>query len=218
MNRTIAERCHGRVILGGVTAAISSDNFDRTTKPAPGSLLAGPDPIPAGMIAGADGVVGTSDDVVNPWAGEPGGKHVSWGDDGWNFSAGRTVGPHGVGGLSTNYNLEQRRSEPHQLVGYANCVEEGQGCIFTATQIKGVGSCETFKDDVVESGVPLLSPSVDTHAVKLFILDSGKGSLDLIHIDPSGNLQADFLGRKDQAGFPYWVNNYIGFDPELPRP
>jgi hypothetical protein len=214
----IADKCHGRVIRGSVTAATSSDNFDPTTKPAAGSVLAGPDPIPAGNIAGPDGIAGTADDIPNPDAGDPGGKYVGYNSGAWTFAAGRAGGSDALGGLSTNYGSTQRANKAHQLMGYAKGVETGKGCIFTATQIKGVGYGTVVKGDASSAGVPALSPSADAGAIKLFILDSGAGSLALMHIDPAGTMRGAYLGRKTNWGAPYYVNNYLALDPAPARP
>ncbi len=214
----IADKCHGRVIRGSVTAPISSDNFDRTTKPAAGSPLAGPDPIPAGLVAGPDGISGTADDIPNPDAGDAGGKYAGHNAGAWVFSAGQAGGADALGGLSTNYASVDRQNKAHQMIGYAKGLEPGKGCIFTATQIKGVGNAPAFKADAHASGVPALSPSADPGAIKLFILDSGMGSLALMHIDPSGNMRKAYMGRKTVWGVPYYVNNYLALDPEPSRP
>jgi hypothetical protein len=60
--------------------------------------------------------------------------------------------------------------------------------------------------------VPVLTPSTDSGAIKLFILDSGAGSLALMHTTPSGTLQGAYVGRKSMFGFPYYVNTYIALD------
>lgn len=214
----IADKCHGRVIRGGVTAATSSDNFDNTTKPAAGSPLAGPDPIPAGTLAGPDGLPGTADDIANPYAGDPGGKYVGNNAGTWTFAAGRAGGSDALGGLSTYYASPERAGEAHQMIGYAKGEETGKGCIFTATQIKGVGYAPIVKSDAATAGVPALTPSADAGAIKLFILDCGAGSLALMHIDPTGTMRGAYMGRKTNFGFPYYVNNYLALDPAPPRP
>jgi hypothetical protein len=234
---TIADKCHGRVIRGGVTATTSSDNYDPSTKPAKGSDLAGPDPIPAGILPGPDGMVGTSDDIVNPagiFAGSdgvlgtlddianpydtPGGKYVGWNSGAWTFAAGRAGGSDALGGLSTFYASPNRIDKAHQMIGYAKGLESGKGSIFTATQIKGVGYGPIVKADASIAGVPVLTPSADAEAIKLFILDSGAGSLALMHIDPTGTMRGAYMGRKTNFGYPYYVNNYLALDPVPPRP
>ena len=215
----IVDRCHGRVIGASTIAAISSDNYDPTTKPANGSVLAGPDPIPAGMIAGPDGLIGTSDDIPNPDAGTPGGKFIAYtAGPGWNFSAGQADGDDALGGLSTYYDNPSRQAIPHQMIGHALGIEQGKGCIFTATEIKGFGYVPTFAAYARTSGVPPLSPSADSAAIQLFILDSGAGSLALMHIDPSGAIRSAYIGRKSKFGFPYYVNNYFALCPTKARP
>lgn len=203
MAGNVANKCHGRVITGGVTRVISSDNYDTSTTPAAGSPLAGPDPIP-----------GTTD---------PGGKYVGWiqnpqGGGSWNFAAGRATGWRAMGGLSTNYGSPLRVDKAHQMVGFAKGAETGKGSVFTATQIKGVGIAPTFAAAAKLSGVPPLVPSADPNAIKLFILDSGAGSLGLMHKDPSNTLQDAYIGRKSAWGIPYYVNNYLMFYPAKPRP
>jgi hypothetical protein len=144
MDSNIADKCHGRAIIAGITAAISSDNFDTTTRPEKESQLAGPDPIPAGLIAGPDGATGTADDIANPDAGDPGGKYVGFNSGIWSFAAGRAVGSEALGGLSTNYSSAERADKAHQMIGCWNALEVGKGCVFTATQIKGVGGAPGF--------------------------------------------------------------------------
>ena len=214
----IVDKCQGRVMLYGFPEFISSDNFDPTTKPAAGSVLAGPDPIPAGMAAGLDGILGTADDIPHPNAGEPGGKYVGYNGGAWTYAAGLAGGSEALGGLSTNYDSDRRKNKAHQLIGYAKGVEPSRGCIFTATQIKGVGIAPIFKSAAGDSGVPALVPSTDAGAIKLFILDSGAGSLALMHIDPSGSIQTAYNGRKSKHGIPYYVNNYLALDSTVPRP
>lgn len=214
----IADKCHGRVIRGGATAATSSDNFDPTTQPTAGSVLAGPDPIPTGPIAGSDGVFGTGDDIPNPDAGTAGGKFVGKNSGAWSFTAGLAGGSDALGGLSTNYASPSRANKAHQMIGYAEVEEPSKGCVFTATQIKGTGYAPIVKADASIAGVPALTPSVDAGAIKLFILDSGAGSLALMHIDPTGTMRGAYMGRKTNFGFPYYVNNYLALDPAPPRP
>jgi hypothetical protein len=214
----IADKCHGRVIRGSVMAATSSDNFDKTTILAAGSQLAGPDPIPAGKLAGPDGIKGTADDIENDYANTPGGKYIGNNAGTWTFAAGRAGGSDALGGLSTNYASDERADKAHQMMGYAKGLETGKGCIFTATQIKGVGYGTIVKGDASSAGVPALSPSSDAGAIKLFILDSGGGSLALMHIDPAGTMRGAYMGRKTNFGFPYYVNNYLALDPAPARP
>jgi hypothetical protein len=199
MYATIADKCHGRLIQGGAAASISSDNHDPTTTPK-GSPLAGPDPLP-----------GTND---------PGGKYVGSNNSGpWTFAAGQATGTQkALGGLSTNYGLAERAAEPHQMIGYWPGLESGKGCVFTATQIKGVGNAPLFKDFSSYSKVPALTPSADSGAIKLFILDCGIGSVDLMHVDPSEQLQSAFLGRKTRTGVPYYLADYLAFKTSIPRP
>jgi len=194
----IAERCHGRLISNGVTSPVSSDNFDTTTTPAPGSPLAGPDPIP---------------DTDPP---EPGGKYVSH-SGAWNFAAGMADGTDALGGLSTYYDSPERTSEEHQMIGFAEVVEDGKGCVFTATQMKGAGMAPVFKGDAGSSGVPDLTPSVDGDAIQLFILDSGAGSLGLIHRHADGSLQLGYIGRKNATGITFYVPTYLAFRSMPPR-
>jgi hypothetical protein len=104
------------------------------------------------------------------------------------------------------------------MIGYAEGEETGKGCIFTATQIKGVGYGPIIKGDASVAGVPALPPSAGAGAIKLFILDSGAGSLALMHIDPTGAMRGAYMGRKTNFGFPYYVNNYLALDPAPPRP
>jgi hypothetical protein len=106
----------------------------------------------------------------------------------------------------------------HQMIGYAKGTEQGKGCVFTATQIKGEGYAPTFKADASIAGVPALTPSVDTKAIKLLILDSGAGSLALMHADPAGAIQSAYIGRKSVMGVPYYVNNYLTLYSSRPRP
>ncbi|HEY5745774.1 MAG TPA: hypothetical protein VIU12_06845, partial [Chryseolinea sp.] len=194
----IADSCHGRLIRNSLLAPISSDNYYTTTDPAPGSPLAGPDPIPE--------------------TGEPGGKFVVKSSTSWNFAAGRASGANALGGLSTYYASPERADKAHQMIGFAKGTETGKGCVFTATEIKGVGAATTFKSGASSSGVEALTPSADAGAIKLFILDSGAGSLGLMHIDPSGTLRSAYIGRKSKFGFPYYVADYLGFTSTAPRP
>lgn len=196
----LSEKCHGRLIRSGTTAAISSDNYDPATIPAPGSPLAGPDPLP-----------GTTN---------PGGKFIGYNGAGsWVFAGGQASGASdALGGLSTNYASTERINEMHQMVGYWPSAEQGKGCVFTATQVKGEGGAPLFKDFSVDSGVPSLSPSADAGAAKLFILDCGAGSLGLMHRDPSNILQDAFIGRKSRFGVPYFVSTYLIFKATTPRP
>jgi hypothetical protein len=214
----IADGCHGRVIIAGLTAGISSDNFDNTTEPAPGSDLAGPDPIPVGNIAGIDGILGTADDILNPRAGNPGGKFFSQHGTTWNFAAGQAIGTEAVGGLSTNYASNARSDEIHQMVGRVPCSEAGKGCVFTATQIYGVGQAPAFAAAAKKSGNKMLSPSTDVFAQELFILDGGDGAIALKHIDPVGNLRKAYIGRNSATGLPFYANNYVQFWATKPRP
>lgn len=218
MSTNIADKCHGRAIRGGVTAAISSDNFDITIRPAKGSPLAGPDPIPVGLIAGPDGIAGTTDDIANSQAGDPGGKFVGFNSGTWNFAAGRAIGSDALGGLSTNYASSDRADKAHQMIGFWKALEVGKGCVFTATQIKGVGGAPGFAGTASGSEVPVLAPSVDSGAIKLFILDSGAGSLALMHTTPTGTLQGAYIGRKSNFGIPYYVNTYLALDSTPARP
>ena len=218
MLNQIADGCHGRIIIAGATTGISLDNFDNTTKPARGSDLAGPDPIPVGTIAGNDGILGTADDILNPMAGNPGGKFFSLSGTTWNFAAGQATGTDAVGGLSSNYASSVRSDLPHQMVGRAPCGEQGKGCVFTATQIYGVGQALAFAAAAKKSGNQMLNASTDVLAQQLFILDSGDGSLALEHIDPVGNIRKAYIGRKSAIGFPYYVNNYVQFWATKPRP
>ena len=194
----IADSCHGRVIVGSTLAPISSDNYYTTTEPAPGSPLAGPDPIPE--------------------TGEPGGKFVAKSSNTWTFAAGRASGANALGGLSTYYDRPDRADKKHQMIGFAKGTETGKGCVFTATEIKGEGLAPTFKNGASLSGVEALSPSADGGAIKLFIMDSGDGSLGLMHVDPSGTLRSAYIGRKSKIGFPYYVSDYLGFNATVPRP
>jgi hypothetical protein len=104
------------------------------------------------------------------------------------------------------------------MVGRVACREPGKGCIFTATEIVGVGQAPAFAAAAKRSGNQMLNPSTDTLAQELFILDSGAGSLALDHIDPTGNLREAYLGRKSATGLPYYVNNYVQFWATEPRP
>ena len=214
----IADGCHGRVIIAGLTAGISSDNFDNTTEPAPGSDLAGPDPIPVGTIAGNDGILGTADDILNPRAGNPGGKFFSQNGTTWNFAVGQAIGTEAVGGLSTNYASNARSDEIHQMIGRVPCSEAGKGCVFTATQIYGVGQAPAFAAAAKKSGNKMLSPSTDVFAQELFILDGGDGAIALKHIDPVGNLRKAYIGRNSATGLPFYANNYVQFWATKPRP
>jgi hypothetical protein len=227
MFNTIADKCHGRCVYDGVDTTISSDNYDPTTKPAKGSALAGPDPIPSTPAAtpgaGPDGVLGTADDVTNPLAGSAGGKYVGFQTLGpWSFVAGQAPKGgssfYGLGGLSTNYGSLDRADKAHQMIGYAKGEETGKGCVFTATQIRGVGFAPQFKQAAESSGVPALSPSTDVGAIKLFILDSGMGSVGLLHINGSGALKNAFIGRKHRTNAPYHVSDYLAIKAEKPRP
>jgi hypothetical protein len=218
MATNIADKCHGRAIRGGVTATISSDNFDITIRPAKGSPLAGPDPIPVGLIAGPDGIAGTADDIANSQAGDPGGKFVGFNSGTWNFAAGRAIGSDALGGLSTNYASSDRADKAHQMIGFWKALEVGKGCVFTATQIKGVGGAPGFAGTASGSEVPVLTPSVDAGAIKLFIVDSGAGSLALMHTTPTGTLQGAYIGRKSNFGIPYYVNTYLALDSTPARP
>jgi len=216
--KQIADRCQGRVIVGSTVKAISSDNFDESTKPAKGSVLAGPDPIPVGNIAGNDGITGTPDDIPNPHAGEAGGKFLGYNSGSWNFEAGVAHGNMAVGGLSTNYNSAFRQDVAHQMVGFIPGFETGKGCVFTATQIIGTGYARDFALAASLSGNPSLAPSTDPNAQKLLILDSGGGSIALVHPDGDGNTVPVYIGRKSMLGVPYYVNNYLEFYSKLPRP
>ncbi|SKB01884.1 hypothetical protein SAMN02745166_03494 [Prosthecobacter debontii] len=218
MRGNIATRCHGRLIRNSVMSPISSDNYDSTTKPAAGSVLAGPDPIPYGLSAGPDGVLGTVDDVPNVDAGTPGGKYVACNTSGWIFANGKAEGENAMGGLSTNYENADRADKEHQMIGYADGIEPGRGCVFTATEIRGVGHALIFKESASNSGVLPLASASDTAAIKLFILDSGAGSIALMHTDPSGVLRPGYIGRKSAIGIPYYVNNYLGFVSARARP
>ena len=104
------------------------------------------------------------------------------------------------------------------MFGRVPCGEQGKGCVFTATQIYGVGQAPAFAAAAKRSGNKMLSPSVDVLAQELLILDSGGGSLALQHIDPVGNLRKGYIGRKSATGFPYYVNNYVQFWATKPRP
>lgn len=212
----IADRCHGRVITGGTVSSISSDNFDPSTPPAAGSPLAAPDP--QGDFPGLDGIQGTADHITNPNAHDPGGKYVGITAGDWVFAAGQAVGTEAVGGLSADYDSDFRADKKHQMIGYAEVIEPKKGCVFTATQIKGEGTGPIFKSDAIGSGVPALTPSTDAGAIKLLILDSGAGSLALMHINPDGDMQDAFIGRKSELGVPYYVNNYLALYPDAPRP
>jgi hypothetical protein len=194
---TISDKCHGRLIYKTTTTSLSSDNYDTTTLPAAGSPLAGPDPIP-----------GTQD---------PGGKFVSW-NFGWQFSPGQaTTGNRALGGMSTFYASQVRAEKAHQMIGFAEALEDGEGCVFTATQIRGTGLAVNFANDCKASKGPLLPNSVDPLALKLFILDSGAGSVGLIHTDPSGTKRNAYIGRKHEFGVPYYIPTYLSFDSTLPR-
>ena len=222
--RTIADMTQGRLIVGGVTDSISSDNYDTTTEPARGSPLAGPDVIPwlppDNKLVGPDQVPNTADDIVNPDAGKPGGRFVSYTAGDWEFSPGRATGDEALGGLSSNYDSPLRAATKSQMTGRAPCIEDGKGCVFTATQMTGEGGGELFAYSLSQAGVPKLyssDPPPDADALELLILDSGDGSLATMHQNPAGNMEFDFIGRKSQYGLPYYVNTYLGFYATRPR-
>ncbi|MGE9269657.1 MAG: hypothetical protein ACQKBU_02540 [Verrucomicrobiales bacterium] len=151
------------------------------------------------------GVSGTPDDIANPYAGDPGRKYLGRNSGSWTFAAGRAGGSDALGGLSTNYASAERADKAHQMIEYPEGEKTGKGCIFTATQTKGLGYGPIVKGDASVAGEPALSPSVDAGAIKRFILDSGASSLALMHIDPTGTMQGAYRGRKTNFGFPFWL-------------
>ena len=104
------------------------------------------------------------------------------------------------------------------MIGFWKALENNKGCVFTATQIKGEGGAPGFARTASGSEVPVLAPSVDTGAIKLFILDCGAGSLALMHTTPAGTLQGAYIGRKSELGIPYYVNTYLALDSAAVRP
>jgi len=199
--KRMSERCHGRLVIQGVLSPASSDNYDTTTTPAPGSHLAAPDPVPG----------------ISPPS--RGGRYIA--QNGEEFVFGSGVVPHpafssAMGGLSTNYDSPFRQNSPHMWVGRAPVLEEGKGVVFTANHMSGGGMGQRFADDAKESGVPTLPGASVPSDLQLFILDSGQGSVALAHIDPSGDIKIVRKGRK-QNGVPFFVNTYLGFYATPPR-
>lgn len=208
----MTDKCHGRIIersFAGFSLA-SNDHYDSTTN-APGtamrgSVLAGPDPIPSTPPAAGPKHVAQAADVQ---PNQPGA---------WSFAGGRVpAGPvAGLGGLSTNlYDLE-RANEPTQWIGSAPLDNDGKGCLFTATVIKGEAYIPTFYSAAQSSGVPLLPGSIRPTDLKLFILDSGSSSVALMHRNPDGAWHLDDRGAK-HLGIPYYVNTYGAFSCLKPR-
>ena len=208
--KLMTDICHGRIKerSAGTFSLSSSDNYDSTTTPMAGSVLAGPDPIPG----------------TNP--PEAGGKYVAQlSDDKWTFAAGvvpdnLTQAPFvkaALGGLSTYYDNSIRDTEPQQFVGYAPLDNTGKGCVFTASQISGGGHGVSFADDAKKSGVPNLPGGSKPSDLSLLILDSGDTSVAVAHANPAGTLKVIHKGAK-QNGVPYFVNTYLGFYSEPPRP
>lgn len=199
-NHKISDKCHGRLIYSGVSSFASSDNTDSTTIP-PGSELAGIEgnyiaqnhygPFMFGM--------GRVPDGPSPWMG--------------------------LGGLSTNYSDQTRANLPQTIVGYAPVLEGGKGIVFTASQpplgggntgFPSGGRAPELAADAHRSGVPAM-PGAPTGRYKLLILDSGRTSVALAHVNPSGTLRVQFSGAK-HSGSPYYVNTYLGFKSTRPRP
>ena len=210
----MTDKCHGRILTRHSSAfsPASNDHYDSTTN-APGtsmrgSVLAGPDPIPSTPPT-------------------PGPKHVAQAADiqpivrpgAWSFSGGRVPsGPWaGIGGLSTNLYDRERANEPTQWIGTAPLDNDGKGCVFTATVIKGEAYIPTFYSAAQSSGVPLLPGSIRPTDLKLFILDSGTSSVALMHRNPDGDWHLDDRGAK-HLGIPYYVNTYVAFGCLKPRP
>jgi hypothetical protein len=120
-----------------------------------------------------------------------------------------------MGGLSTNYTLAVRQTDPNQLIGYVPEDKAGEGIVFTATNFQNEGGKATeFSQDAVKSGVPLL-PAGDGDDLKLFHLD-GSTSVGLAYTTPSGTPKTYIKGSKHSGVF-YWINTYLLFECERPR-
>ena len=208
--KLMTDTCHGRIKerSAGTFSLSSSDNYDSTTTPMAGSVLAGPDPIPG----------------TNP--PQAGGKYIAQlSDNKWSFAAGvvpdnLTQAPFvkaALGGLSTYYDNPIRDTEPQQFVGYAPLDNTGKGCVFTASQISGGGHGGSLADDAKKSGVPNLPGGSKPSDLSLLILDCGDTSVAVAHVNPADTLNVIDKGAK-QNGVPYFVNTYLGFYSEPPRP
>ena len=122
---------------------------------------------------------------------------------------------HGLGGLSTNYNLSSRQHTPNQVVGRAKGVEYGKGVVFTATNPVGKGGAATeFSVDAKNSGVQSLNGG-DADDLELLFLDGGT-SVGLVLENPSGVQETLIKGSKHN-GFVYYINTYLLFESEKPR-
>jgi hypothetical protein len=197
----MSDKCHGRLVVGGVLSLASSDKTDMTSVP-PGSPLAGPE----GNYVGQDNrnnsfafALGRVPNQPYPWMG--------------------------LGGLSTSYADPTRADLPQTLVGYAPGIEGGKGVVFTAVQpplgggnpgFPSGGRAPEFAADAARSGVSVM-PGTGAGRYQLLILDSGRTSVALAHINPAKSLTVQFSGTKHSVGFPYYVNTYLGFKSRRPR-
>jgi hypothetical protein len=216
----MTDKCHGRIVIGGVVNPASNDHYDPATvvpgTSLRGSYLAGPDPIP-----------GTN---------SPGGKYVGQYADGrFTMGAGRVpavmvpgtvpttpVPQSAMGGLSGNYSSSDRNDYPNSMVGYAPMKGDGKGVIFVAMGIdktKGKGKVQEFYEAAKASDAPEIAgatPSNNLPVINLLLLDSGMTSCALAYQDPSQTLKLLFKGDKHD-GFPYYTNTFLRFKTERPR-
>lgn len=195
----ITDKCHGRIVRDKIwDQLVSSDNENGSTSPA-GSLLAGEtygryiaqyDQQKRFVLAGGRVPLATAPDQI---AGNPGGA---------------------MGGLSTNYNADERNDREYQAVGYAPVLEAGKGIVFTATQSNGTGKGPDLAADVKKSGVQAL-PGGGTNDIQLLLLDGGT-STALAYTKPDGVMETRVKKLKHTIG--YFINTYLLFRCGQPRP
>ncbi|MEQ1852834.1 MAG: hypothetical protein ABMA01_14745, partial [Chthoniobacteraceae bacterium] len=214
VNHSMSNYCHGRLAFNRVFSPATSDITDLNAVP-PGSPLAGDQ---ANYIA--QSANGSFTFALRQVPFDP----VPW---------------MALGGLSTNYDDTKRENLPQTIVGYAPMLEDGNGVVFTASQppsgggsigssdgLPTGGHARALAEDAHRSGVPTMpDAAVADRRYKLLILDSGRTSVALAHIDPAGilsnlprTLSVIFAGAKHELGVPYYVNTYLGFTSIPPRP
>ncbi len=221
----MTDKCHGNVKeLNRSISSASSIHYDNTTN-SPGTSMkghrfAGPDPIPA-----------TSPPL-------PGGKHIAQYDD-MKFRIGPghaeptvladtiigvAVNLTQFGGLATNYADPEKDSSANQMIGYFRAEEEEDHMIFTASDmfdpsgVTGYGTLiyNTAKSSGVSDLDGASHPTGTLKPIELLLLDGGT-STSLAYKNKSGNLMSAISQTKN-GGFPYYINTFLRFSTDKPRP
>ncbi len=214
LNGEMTDKCHGRIVrFGQLDVAVSSDNYDTTTSPA-GSELAAPEPIP-----------GMSPTDPN----SRGGNYVAQYDAQKKFvlaagqvplGSGAPDQPAGnpdaaMGGLSANAARRQTGGEV-QSIGIAPITSDGKEMLFVASQSAGGGHGGDLAADAKKSRVKDL-PGGRTGEMQLLFLD-GSTSVALAHMNGADTLKTVIKGAKHTGSPYYYVNTYLLFRCEKPRP